>query len=152
MTYARPAASEEAPASVYVPQNTAALQESRFAEQRRQAEERQREQIEREQLAAERARQEQKAAGHDVIISLDQDALVNVGGVNVYVKIHDNDTTSFDVSINRGWPRRQVPKQKGITHSGTDETLIYDSGSAYLYYVWELSGKLDSCRLRVREH
>jgi hypothetical protein len=76
--------------------------------------------------------------------------VVNVGGVGVSVKIHDNDVTSFDVWIN-GSHSREVPKQKGITQSGTDETLIYNTGRARLFYVWEISGTLNSCRLRVRE-
>jgi hypothetical protein len=66
------------------------------------------------------------------------------------VKIHDNDVTSFDVWAGGQW-RREVPKQKGITQSGTDETLIYNTGRARLYYVWEQSGKLNHCLLRVRE-
>ena len=66
------------------------------------------------------------------------------------MKIHENDVTSFDVWIN-GSHRREVPKQKGITQSRTDETLIYDGGRARLYYVWEPSGKLNHCLLRVRE-
>jgi hypothetical protein len=75
---------------------------------------------------------------------------VNVGGSPVTVMIHDNDVTSFDVWIN-GFHRRQVRKEKGITQSRTDETLIYGNGRARLYYVWEISGKVDHCRLRVRE-
>jgi hypothetical protein len=75
---------------------------------------------------------------------------VNVGGTGVSVKIHDNDVTSFDVWINGQW-RREVPKQKGITQSRTDETLIYDSGRARLYYVWEISGRINHCLLRVRD-
>ena len=97
-----------------------------------------------------RANLERKVAGQDVIIPLDEDMIISHGGMSVRVKIHDNDVTSFDVWINGAW-HREVPKQKGITHSGTDETLIYSSGGAQLYYVWELSGKLNHCRLRVRE-
>lgn len=93
---------------------------------------------------------EEKARGQDAIIPLDQPCVVNVGGSPVTVKIHDNDVTSFDVWINGSY-RREVRKQKGITQSRTDETIIYDSGRARLYYVWELSGKLNHCRLRVRE-
>jgi hypothetical protein len=81
---------------------------------------------------------------------LDHWALVNVGGVAVSVKIHDNDTTSFDVWIGGEW-RREVPKQKGITGSRTDETLIYSNGAAALYYVWEISGQIDHCLLRIRD-
>lgn len=116
----------------------------------RAAQERQREQAELARLQEERARQEQKARGQDVIFPLDEYSVVNVGGVGVSVKIHDNDVTSFDVWIGGQW-RHEVPKKKGITHSGTDETLIYDSGRARLYYVWEISGTLNHCRLRVRE-
>jgi hypothetical protein len=149
VTYVQPATtSPDAPA--YVSRNTAAIQEAQLAEQRRQAEERQRAQIERERLAAERARQEEKARGQDMVIPLDEYHTINVGGVAVSVKIHDNDVTSFDVWTNGQW-RREVPKQKGITHTRTDETLIYDAGRSRLYYVWEPSGKLNHCLLRVRE-
>jgi hypothetical protein len=120
------------------------------AEQRRQAEQQQREQSERERLRAERANLERKAAGHDLIIPLDEDSIVNFGGMSIRVKIHDNDVTTFDVWINGEW-HRAVPKQKGISHSGTDETLIYNAGHARLYYVWEISGTLNHCRLRIRE-
>jgi hypothetical protein len=102
------------------------------------------------QVQAERAAAERKAAGQDAIIPLDRETPVNVGGDIVNVMIHDNDITSFDVWIN-GFRRREVPKQKGITGSRTDETFIYSSGRARLYYVWEISGKLNHCRLRVRE-
>ncbi|MGI9087483.1 MAG: hypothetical protein ACR2HH_07065 [Chthoniobacterales bacterium] len=67
------------------------------------------------------------------------------------MKIHDNDVTSFDVWINGSW-RREVKKEKGITQSGTDETFIYNNGRASLYYVWEISGKLNYCSLRVRNN
>ena len=118
--------------------------------QQREAQERQRRQAESARLQEERAKQEQKARGQDVIIPLDREMIVNLTGASVTVKIHDNDVTSFDVWINGAW-HRAVPKQKGITHSGTDETLIYDSGRARLYYVWEPSGRLNHCLLRVRE-
>lgn len=118
-----------------------------FAGQRRQTEQQATEQA---QAQAERAAAERKAAGQDAIIPLDQQTPVNVGGYSVNVMIHDNDTTSFDVWIN-GLRRREVPKLKGITGSRTDETLIYISGGARLYYVWEISGQLNHCRLRVRE-
>jgi hypothetical protein len=116
----------------------------------REAQEQQRQQAELARLQEERAKQEQKARGQDVVIPLDQYSVVNVGGVGVSVKIRDNDVTSFDVWINGQW-RREVPKQKGIPLSGTDETFIYDSGRARLYYVWDPSGKLNACLLRVRE-
>jgi len=101
-------------------------------------------------VQAERAAAERKAAGQDSNIPLDRETPVNVGGYIVNVMIHENDTTSFDVWIN-GAHRREVPKQKGITGSRADETLIYGSGRARLYYVWEISGELNHCRLRVRE-
>ena len=146
--------SADAPSTTYTSRTAFDLQVAQQAEQRRQAEEQQREQAaaqaEREQLTAERARLEQKVAGQDVIIALDQQGIVNVGGNSVSVMIHDNDVTSFDVWLN-GSRRRGVRKQKGISQSGTDETLIYASGRARLYYVWELSGQLNHCRLRVRE-
>jgi hypothetical protein len=75
---------------------------------------------------------------------------VNVGGSSVTVKIHDNDVTTFDAWID-GRRMCEVEKQKGISHSPTDETLLYQSGSASLYYVWEISGELNHCLLRVRE-
>jgi hypothetical protein len=120
------------------------------AAQQREAQEQQRRQAELARLQEERAKQEQRARGEDVIIPLDQYRVVNVGGVGVSVMIHDNDVTSFDVWIN-GLRHREVPKQKGITQSRTDETLIYDNSRARLYYVWEISGELNHCRLRVRE-
>jgi hypothetical protein len=120
------------------------------AVRQRQADEQQEQQAALAQIQEERARQEQKARGQDTIIPLDQDVMVNVGGIGVSVKVHDNDVTSFDVWIN-GSHYREVRKQKGITQSGTDETLIYHTGRARLYYVWEISGTLNHCRLRVRE-
>lgn len=125
-------------------------QQPQPAGERAIAEQRQRDEAERDRLRAERARLEQKADGQDLIIPLDQQTIVNVGGISVSVKIHDNDVTSFDIWLNGRW-HREVPKQKGITKSRTDETLIYTSGRARLYYVWELSGKLNHCRLRLRE-
>jgi hypothetical protein len=115
-----------------------------------QADEQRRQQAELAQRQEERARQEQKARGQDTIVPLDQYVMVNVGGVGISVKVHDNDVTSFDVWIN-GSHFREVQKVKGITQSGTDETLIYQTGRARLYYVWEISGTLNHCRLRVRE-
>ncbi|HEY4257339.1 MAG TPA: hypothetical protein VGM66_09010, partial [Candidatus Udaeobacter sp.] len=126
---------------------------------------RQREQAEREraareqaavaaqrQAAAEQQRQAaQKSAWRDYHVPLDEDYMISVGGSPVRVKVHDNDVTSFDVWINGAW-YREIPKQKGITHSGTDETLIYGNGGASLYYVWEISGELNQCLLRVREN
>jgi hypothetical protein len=101
--------------------------------------------------AARRELERQKAAGRNKVIPLDQDTFISdVGGLGVTVKIHDNDVTSFDVWIN-GTRRRGVIKQKGITGSTVDETLIYQNGRARLYYVWEISGTLNSCLLRVRD-
>jgi hypothetical protein len=119
------------------------------AAQQREAQERQRQQAELARLQQERAKQEEQAHGQDLITPLDRDVLVDVGGVSVSVKIHDNDVATFDVWINGAW-HRAVPKQKGITQSRTDETLIYNAGRAWLYYVWEPSGKLNHCLLRVR--
>ena len=121
------------------------------AAQQQEAEERQRRQTEYTRAQEERARQEHKARGQDIILPLDRDMVVTVGGVGVRVKIHDNDVTTFDVWINGQW-LRAVPKQKGVSHSGTDETLLYDNDRARLYYVWEPSGKLNHCLLRVRDN
>jgi hypothetical protein len=93
---------------------------------------------------------EQKALGRDEHVPLDQWQVVDVGGEPVRLKVHDNDVTSFDVWINGQW-RRQVPKAHGITHSRTDEVPIYRNGRATLYYVWEISGRINDCLLRVRE-
>ena len=120
------------------------------AAQQRQADEQRLQQAALARRQEEQARAERKAHGQDVIIPLDQEMIVYVAGMPVHVKIHDNDVTSFDVWIN-GSRRREVPKQKGITQTGTDETLIYNTGRARLYYVWEISGQLNHCRLRVRE-
>jgi hypothetical protein len=95
--------------------------------------------------------EQEKAAGTDQHVLLDHWQTVNVGGYSVSVKIHDNDTTSFDAWIN-STQYRELKKQKGITGSGTDETFIYGNGRASLYYVWEISGRLDHCLLRVREN
>ena len=120
----------------------------------------QREQLQREQAGlADRLRQENRtreegrarAKGTDHIIPLDSYSSVPLGASSIKVKIHDNDVTSFDVWINGSW-RHEVKKEKGISGSGTDETLIYTSGGSRLYYVWELSGELNHCRLRMREN
>lgn len=106
-----------------------------------------------DRLRAENRRQSienQRSSGRDVIAQLDMPIAVEVGGSRVSVQIHDDDTNSFDVWLN-GVHQRQMMKQKGISHSGTDETLLYSNGRARLYYVWEISGRLDSCLLRVRE-
>jgi hypothetical protein len=94
--------------------------------------------------------EQEKAAGKDQHVLLDHWQAVNVGGISVSVKIHDNDTTSFDVWIN-GEHHRDVKKEKGVTGSRADETFIYGNGRATLYYVWEISGRLDHCLLRVRD-
>ena len=118
-----------------------------------------REQLQRQQAAlADRRRAENdeasakahRAEGTDVVCPLDQTIAVNVGGSSVAVKIHDNDVTTFDAWID-GRRMHEVQKQKGISHSRTDETLLYQSGRASLYYVWEISGELNHCLLRVRE-
>jgi hypothetical protein len=124
------------------------------------AEKRQREETAREQAANadrmrannERQRQEAaKAAGTDYHVALDRNQYIAMPGGGVWVKVHDNDVTSFDISINSGqW--REVPKQKGISHSGTDEAFVYNNGRASLYYVWEIAGELNHCLLRVREN
>lgn len=132
-------------------------QQERAAQERLRAAQNAREQLQVARLAQDRAaaekkeRETQKAAGRTERIPLDQSSVVpNVGGSDVTVKIHDNDVTSFDVWIN-GDRRRQVRKQKGITNSRTDETLIYSNSRARLYYVWEISGKPNGCLLRVRD-
>jgi hypothetical protein len=106
-----------------------------------------------EQLRTEGARQEElqkKAAGRDVIVPLDHTVVVHdVGGAPVTVRVHDNDVTSFEVWVN-GRHQSEVHKNKGISHSRTDETLIYSNGGGSLYYVWEISGRLNNCLLRVR--
>ena len=118
-----------------------------------------REQLQREQTAtADRLRAEaaarelaqRKAAGRDEVVELDRFVSIDLGGVKVSVKIHDNDVTSFDAWVN-GAHFRDIQKEKGITGSRADETLIYSIAKARLYYVWEISGKLNHCRLRVRE-
>jgi hypothetical protein len=101
-------------------------------------------------MHAQKLLEQEKAAGKDQHVLLDHWQAVNVGGISVSVMIHDNDTTSFDVWIN-GQCHRDVKKEKGVTGSGTDETFIYANGRATLYYVWEISGRLDHCLLRVRD-
>jgi hypothetical protein len=125
---------------------------ARVAEQNRreQAQAQQQRQQQEEAAKQQRLLEEQKAAGRNEHVPLDQWQIVDVGGEAVRVKIHDNDVTTFDVWINGEW-RRQVPKEKGITGSGTDETLIYRNGRAALYYVWEISGKINHCLLRIRD-
>jgi len=131
-------------------------QNAQLQQERLEREQSQLEQIKRaEQRGAEFARQErerERAAGTDVIVPLDQFAVVpDIGGSSVTVKVHDNDVTSFDVWVN-GERRREVPKNKGISHSGTDETLLYNNGRGSLFYVWEISGRLNHCLLRVRNN
>ncbi len=48
------------------------------------------------------------------------------------VRIRDNNILTFDASVN-GQVRRNIPKEKGISHTGADETLIYNNGRASLY-------------------
>jgi hypothetical protein len=92
----------------------------------------------------------QKAAGRNEHVPLDQWWTIDVGGQSVSLKIHDNDTTSFELWVN-GYHYPEVKKEKGITGSRTDEKLIYSNGRATLYYVWEISGRIDHCLLRVRD-
>jgi hypothetical protein len=133
--------------------------QARLAQERLAAAQRQREQAEAAQLrlaqdranAEQRERELQKAAGRTQRIPLDQFATIhNVGGSDVTVKIHDHDITDIDVWTPSGGPFRMT-KQKGISNSRTDETLIYRNARAALYYVWEISGRLDHCLLRVRD-
>lgn len=133
--------------------------QARLAQERLAAAQRQREQAEAAQLrlaqdradAEQRERERQRAAGRNERIPLDQFTIVrNVGGLDVPVKIHDRDITTIDVWTSYAGPV-QMTKQKGITGSRTDETLIYRNGRAHLYYVWEISGKLNHCLLRVRD-
>jgi hypothetical protein len=106
---------------------------------------------EQDRAARARARHEQeKAAGTNVHVPLDEWRVINVGGESVTVKLHDNDVASFDVWL-QGQRRHQVQKQKGITGTGSDETLIYANTRAALYYVWEISGELNHCLLRIRD-
>lgn len=114
---------------------------TQFNQGRSAAEQRQQEQTARdataraEQMRAEadqRAREAQKAAGRDVIVPLEEyTTITDIDGSAVALKVHDNDVTSFDVWINGQW-LRNIQKQKGITHSGNDETLIYRNGGASL--------------------
>ena len=141
------------PVTVEAARETVPPQQTQLARERTIAEQRQREQIQAEnnRRAAEAAERERKAAGKDIIFPLDQDLVVqNVGGSAVDLRIHEIDVTSFDVRVNGAW-RRNVPKHKGISGSGTDETPIYGNGRANLYYVWEISGRLNNCLLRVRD-
>jgi hypothetical protein len=87
---------ETASVTVYAPARTIDSQQMQVAEQRRQAEQQQREQSERERLRAERANLERKAAGRDLIIPLDEDSIVNFGGISARVKIHDDDVRCLD--------------------------------------------------------
>jgi hypothetical protein len=38
-----------------------------------------------------------------------------------------------------------------LLQSRTDETLLYNAGRARLYYLWEISGKIDHGLLRIRD-
>ncbi|MFN2475704.1 MAG: hypothetical protein ABR526_05100 [Chthoniobacterales bacterium] len=97
-----------------------------------------------------REAEERRLAGIDWVVPLDRFAPVDLGGSPVQVRIHDSNIMTFDAWVN-GTVHKNVVKQKGISHTGADETLIYRNGRASLYYVWELSGKLNHCLLRVRE-
>ena len=139
--------------TVSVPAEQPETQTIRLAEAQRITEQARRDQALAEQQHAiheQMLLQERKAVGIDQHVLLDHWQNVNVGGLSVSVKVHDNDTTSFDAWIN-GAHYRNVKKEKGITGSRADETLIYSNGRASLYYVWEISGRLDHCLLRVRD-
>ncbi len=102
-------------------------------------------------VAEELKRAALKAAGINRPVPLDQDDYIPMPGGGVWVKVHDNDASGLDVWINHErW--REVPKEEGITRSGTDETLIYSNGSASLFYVSQMSAGLNHCLLRVREN
>ena len=130
-------------------------QQAPLAQGHQDAEKKQREQKEAEQIRVENERRElgrQKALGRDVEVLLDQFTVVHeVGGESLRLKIHDEDVATLDVWLKHQSPVR-LSKQKGITGSGTDETLIYNNSRARLYYVWEISGRLNHCRLRVRDN
>ena len=136
------------------PRQSVVAQQAQPTQERLKADQWQREQaqVARERTDAElRERERRKAVGRNAIVPFDQDTIIhNVGGSDVTVRIHDNDVTSFDVWINGG-RRRDVIKQKGISGSRTDETWLYGNGRASLYYVWEISGTLNHCLLRVRD-
>jgi hypothetical protein len=152
-TTTSPAFQESFATSADAPRAIVGSQQARLAQESPNAEKLQREQARaaQDRLRAERADLERKAAGRDEIIPLGKFTVIhNVGGMDVNVKVVDNDVTSFDVCINGRW-QHEVPKQKGITGSRTDETLIHSNGRACLYYVWEISGTLNHCRLRVRD-
>lgn len=141
--------------SIHLGRNDSDIQRARAERERIAREQSQRADAERaEQMRVEAARQEElrkKADGRDVIVPLDQTVVIyGVGGATVTVKVHDNDVTSFDVWVN-GRYQSEVHKNKGISRSQTDETLIYSNGSGSLYYVWEISGRLNNCLLRVRD-
>ncbi len=88
-------------------------------------------------------------AFRDVIVPWNLHTVVHgVGGQSLALRIRDTNITTIDVWI--GGVRRSYTKQKGITGSGTDETLVYTNGKTRLYYVWEISGKLNHCILRIR--
>ena len=142
------------PPNVSVSAENATATESSIATQQLPAQQSRSEQAARaDEMRATFAQQEvarRRAAGTNVIVPLDETTAVNVGGTTLNVRIHDNDVASFDVWVN-GRHSHEVPKQKGISGSRTDETLIYHNARASLYYVWELSGELNHCLLRVRD-
>ncbi len=107
--------------------------------------------LEKRQADAEKREADAKRlAGTNYVIPLEKYVPITVGGSSVMVRIRDNNILTFDASVN-GQVRRNIPKEKGISHTGADETLIYNNGRASLYYVWEISGTLNHCLLRVRE-
>lgn len=148
-------ASATNPANLTQSENSS--QQARLAQEHLNAARKQRDQAQADRFAQDRINAERReldqrrAAGRTERIPLDQFTIVrNVGGLDVTVKIHDHDITTIDVWTGYGGPL-QMTKQKGITGTGTDETLIYSNGRARLYYVWEISGKLNHCLLRVRD-
>ncbi len=141
------------------PYRASVTDSTQFNQDRLAAEQRQREQTARDQAALaeqmrteaeQRAREAQKAAGTDYQVPLEENYYIPMPRPGLWLKVHDNDVTSFDIWIN-GARYRDVPKRKGITHSGNDETFVYSNGRADLFYVWEISGRINYCLLRVRE-
>ena len=137
MITAKDAANPPAPVSYTIENPYFHSQKARAEQERLNAAQRARAQAQAARLAQDRADAErkehelQRVAGRTERIPLDQPSVVpNVGGSDVAVKIHDNDVTSLDVWIN-GARRRRVTKQKGITGSQKEETLIYSRGHAW---------------------
>jgi hypothetical protein len=106
---------------------------------------------ERSRMELEKREPEQKRlAGTDFLIRLDKYVQITVGGSAVTVRIHDTGIATFNVWVDGAF-RRNVTKEHGLSHTGADETLIYDNGHALLFYVAEISPEQNHCILRVRE-